>query len=522
VGAAVERIWFSQWLESSSGTDVCIGVTNGLRIRMDRGRVIEAEFSTTNEIRHNDLFVDRQMVLPAPQVVRGMNVNATNETGEPLHHPNQSGRSLWWSWTAERTAPVAISTAGSAFTNVLTVYTGESVGTLTRIAADVGSGGAEDSRVWFNSIAGVTYHLAVDGIGGAAGEISLRLVENEEFTLEFLAPGYNPSHAAPADIPLHLIALNSDLTVTQVNVFTNGTLAARMFQSPYTTTLLNIGPGTYQFDANAIDVYGRTVSVRGVSVPVNLFQFTTNQFFANESTGTASISIKRTTWNTPGMVYVETRSLTAVENDDYVHLAGILRFDPDYNQRTFTIPIAWDAVAETNEMVEIILSSGPGTPIKDRALLTIRNSSPPRSIVWIDDFLPAGTKTNSITWLASWLTHMSGLRAHTSGAVEVFPGSELEMRPDSVLVQDVYLDPDDPPEFISIRWRYNTWYSGWASWGDPRYDQHGSWMGPLPRTGGWVRLTVPGDRFGAIWLQGMEWSASGGHAVWDRTERLWE
>jgi len=514
---------FSQWFESSSGADVSLGATNGLRVRMDRSRVIEVEFLAGNDVRLNDQFADRQTIVFG--AVKGTNVNATTETNEPIHSTNQSGHSLWWSWTAERTAPVALSTAGTSFRNVLAVYTGESLSGLTRVVG-AASGEGTESRVWFNSVAGVTYHIAVDGLDGATGTVALRLAQNEDFLIEFLSPRPDASYAAPADIPIEIFALNSDLTVTRVDLFTNGALAGRRTWPPFNFTLSNVPPGVYQFDAIAVDVYGRTASVHGVSAPVTGFRFATNQFFASEADGVAQITLFRDVWTNAASVYVETAPVSATERVDYEHTAGSVWFLPYYNQWTFTIPIFWDTITESNETVEIVLRSGPGMPITGRALLTIRNSAARTAVVWFDDALPLGTTTNgNFEWVSALPLPASGALAH-SGAPHGIVGTNtvgrLNMGTDGVLYQDVYLDPNAPPKAITISWGHSHWYTIRAAWGDPRsMPGYTTWMGPLPPAGGWYRLAIPGSAIGNVSIEFLEWNAVGGRAVWDRTVRVW-
>jgi hypothetical protein len=71
---------------------------------------------------------------------------------------------------------VVIDTSGSSFDTTLGVYTGSAVNALTTIAGDNNSGPNLTSRVTFAVTAGVLYHIAVDGTGGASGTIQLNLV----------------------------------------------------------------------------------------------------------------------------------------------------------------------------------------------------------------------------------------------------------------------------------------------------------------------------------------------------------
>src|SRR5262249_48583588 len=63
----------------------------------------------------------------------GSNVGATKEVGEPNHAGNTGGKSVWWTWTATASGRVYLDTTGSNFDTLLAVYTGNTVGGLTRV-----------------------------------------------------------------------------------------------------------------------------------------------------------------------------------------------------------------------------------------------------------------------------------------------------------------------------------------------------------------------------------------------------
>ncbi|HEY3760272.1 MAG TPA: immunoglobulin domain-containing protein [Verrucomicrobiae bacterium] len=108
----------------------------------------------------------------------GSNTLATLEPGEPLPDGKPGGHSVWLNWSCPINGGVTISTTGSSFDTLLAVYTGSSVSNLTSIAADDDSGGFLTSQASFNAIAGTTYHIAVDGLAGATGNIVLSLSQS--------------------------------------------------------------------------------------------------------------------------------------------------------------------------------------------------------------------------------------------------------------------------------------------------------------------------------------------------------
>jgi hypothetical protein len=89
----------------------------------------------------------------------------------------------------------------------------------------------------------------------------------------------------------------------------------------------------------------------------------------------------------------------------------------------------------------------------------------------------------------------------------------------------VYLDPANPPQEIMLQWDAGSpsWWEHRAYWGanDIAWGTDGTasraFMGALPATGGWVRLTVPASRVGleGQTISGMAFTLYGGRAAWD-------
>lgn len=124
----------------------------------------------------NDDFANRVPLAGVNATATGSNVNASAEDGEPEHLAQRS-HSAWWTWTAPRTAPVAVSLVGSSFDTVLGVYSGGSMGNLTLVAANDDAALANTSQVTFNATVGTAYQIAVDGYGEEQGQIALSIVQ---------------------------------------------------------------------------------------------------------------------------------------------------------------------------------------------------------------------------------------------------------------------------------------------------------------------------------------------------------
>ncbi len=116
----------------------------------------------------NDAFAKALQIYGRNGQSFGSNANGSKEAGEPAHAAQAGGRSIWFRWRAPASGRAAFHTIGSeSDTNtLLAVYTGTSVAALTRIASDNDSGLQATSRLVFEATAGVTYHVAVDTVGG--------------------------------------------------------------------------------------------------------------------------------------------------------------------------------------------------------------------------------------------------------------------------------------------------------------------------------------------------------------------
>ncbi len=123
----------------------------------------------------NDAFASAEVITGNSISRTGTNVLASKESSEPNHASNVGGASVWWKWTAPSTGLASVSTIGSSFDTVLGVYTGNAVNALTAVASDDNSGPANTSKLTFNATAGTVYSIAVDGAGGAAGNVTLNV-----------------------------------------------------------------------------------------------------------------------------------------------------------------------------------------------------------------------------------------------------------------------------------------------------------------------------------------------------------
>ena len=102
----------------------------------------------------------------------GTTVRSTGEPGEPGDHGGAtSDNSVWYSWTPAHSAPARLrlrNVAGGLGPRIA-VYTGSAITGLTEVADD-------PAEISFNTVAGTTYRIAVDGTSGSTGTFQLEYV----------------------------------------------------------------------------------------------------------------------------------------------------------------------------------------------------------------------------------------------------------------------------------------------------------------------------------------------------------
>jgi Protein of unknown function (DUF1553)/Protein of unknown function (DUF1549)/Planctomycete cytochrome C len=183
-----------------------------------------------------------------------------------------------------------------------------------------------------------------------------------------------------------------------------------------------------------------------------------------------------------------------------------------------------------------------GTAYWDTAGIETASPQEPEDFIWIDDVAPKGAKLggNGPKW--NWQTAtktrplvLSGaksLRRSGKGLIQDYftsATSPLRVQAGDRLFAHVWLDPHDPPKSVQLQWNDGTWEHR-ARWGGPAHgpDRKGGanfLAGPLPTTGGWVRLEVPIDAVDlapARLINGWAFTQVDGTVYWDKAGvRTW-
>lgn len=106
----------------------------------------------------------------------GTNVNATVEPGELGPGGEQAFRTVWWKWTAPTGGTLTVTTAGSNFDTMLSVWVNGTYGWHNRAGNDdVNYPHDLSSATALQVERGMEYFIGVDGYGGATGQIRLNL-----------------------------------------------------------------------------------------------------------------------------------------------------------------------------------------------------------------------------------------------------------------------------------------------------------------------------------------------------------
>jgi hypothetical protein len=161
-------------------------------------------------------------------------------------------------------------------------------------------------------------------------------------------------------------------------------------------------------------------------------------------------------------------------------------------------------------------------------------SAKPQEIVWIDDALPPGAATGDgqpwkfVSAPEPVLSGTRSLRNTYKGlGQQFFTGASpvLKIGEGDKLFAYVYLDPKSPPRTIMLQWNENGSWEHRAFWGEdtiPFGNGGGSNhrpMGPLPKTGEWVRLEVEASKVGlnaGAAINGWAFTQFDGTAYWDK------
>lgn len=207
----------------------------------------------------NDRFANRIALVGDYCQILVTNDYGTLEAGEPRPTPFSSGQSVWWTWTAPRTAWVTLDVSDQTATNaVLGVYLGSAVDGLLMVTNALG-------KLNFLATSNQTYQIVIDSLNGSLDGSELVLAVSD---VELTAPVSGTVFTAPATINFTTIRTATDRTLDHVDFYLGSNLVGTATSPPYTLSAPCLIPGYYSLTAKALDLAG--IATVSQSVPITV------------------------------------------------------------------------------------------------------------------------------------------------------------------------------------------------------------------------------------------------------------
>ena len=219
----------------------------------------------------NDNFASAVSLTGESGEIDGNNEDATRESGEPLHADVVGGTSVWYKWQAPRNGQFIFSLGGSDFDTLLAVYTGTSVTSLTKIAAnDDIPDKAGFSSVTFQATANTDYYIAVDGRAKGSGSGYFKMIYHpQDYT-----PGFTISGTVKFNDPRQPIDGSVLGATIKAENLDGGIIATTVAGAGGTYTIV-IPQGVNSFKLTAFD----NQYIYGFAIFSNITQSQTYNFF---------------------------------------------------------------------------------------------------------------------------------------------------------------------------------------------------------------------------------------------------
>ncbi|MBI3323594.1 MAG: hypothetical protein HYZ95_03915 [Candidatus Omnitrophica bacterium] len=149
--------------------------------------------------------------------------------------------------------------------------------------------------------------------------------------------------------------------------------------------------------------------------------------------------------------------------------------------------------------------------------------------VWLDGKLPEGAQAEG-EWLWASDPAAGGVMAHSHPSARGmqshrFSAEPVEMPGNGMIVQQVWLDPQDPPQGIALRFKLASGEEAGVYWeGEkevftPTEYEELWYYGMLPELGKWISLEILAEDLGLedARMAGIGFATFDGRALWGRT-----
>ena len=154
------------------------------------------------------------------------------------------------------------------------------------------------------------------GLGITSAPVNI-VVQTALPQIALAAPTNGTTLTSPASVVISAVASDADNSIAQVDLYyqTNGSpiFLTSLTNLPYLYNWTHMAPGHYQLTARAVDRYGPVAVSAPVTVNIlqpAVFQFSTNQYFVNESNGTVKVAVLNS-GDLPGVISYQTTNGTA-------------------------------------------------------------------------------------------------------------------------------------------------------------------------------------------------------------------
>ena len=207
----------------------------------------------------NDDFATRTVLTGEYSIYQFSNVNATTEAADPALVPVGSQHTVWWQWTAPRSARATVWIPPPDLTNAtLAVYSGHYQDGLFFITNGIGT-------CDFLATAGTTYQIIVDSIQGSMSNATFAVALNN---VEISSPRTNAAFTVPATVSVSGTSASYNRPVAWVDLLCDGQIVATSTNPPYAMTLQTNRPGYYQLSLRVVDAPGVPTFSQAVPIVV--------------------------------------------------------------------------------------------------------------------------------------------------------------------------------------------------------------------------------------------------------------
>ena len=219
---------------------------------------------------HNDDFARADGLGGTGGVALGNTAGGTTEGSEPDHCTLDfdcswfGDHSVWYEWSALASGSATIDTCETQIDSILAVYTGNDLGSLTKVADDnnhdggCGKAWPYGSKLTFPAVAGETYRIAVGDAGGARNGIFTLNVDgpaNEAPTIWNVRPlAGSQIHDRTPKVKALVSDSVTDLAETNIKLFVDGARKRKFSYNSATNKLM--------FQSERLSFGKHTVAIR--------------------------------------------------------------------------------------------------------------------------------------------------------------------------------------------------------------------------------------------------------------------